>query len=42
MFGSDAPALDRLPQLEQLLRLPLSNKEKRMILSENAKRILQI
>jgi predicted TIM-barrel fold metal-dependent hydrolase len=42
MFGSDGPALDRMPQLEQILRIPLNNQEKRMILSENAKRILHI
>jgi hypothetical protein len=42
MFGSDGPALDREPQLEQLLRLPLNNREKQMILSKNAKEILHI
>ena len=42
MFGSDGPAHDRLPQLEQLLRLPLSDQEKQLILSGNAKRILHI
>jgi len=42
MFGTDFPAIAPQPQLEQLLRLPLSDEEKRMILSENAKRILHI
>ena len=42
MFGSDAPAIPFQPQLEQILRLPLSDEEKRMILSDNAKRILHI
>jgi hypothetical protein len=42
LFGSDAPAHDRLPQLEQLLRLPLGDQEKQLILSGNAKRILHL
>ena len=42
MFGTDFPALPPQPQLEQLLRIPLTDEEKRMILSENAKRILRI
>jgi len=42
MFGSDGPAHDRLPQLEQLLRLSLSDQEKQLILSGNAKRLLHL
>lgn len=42
LFGSDGPAIPMPPQLEQFLRLPLTDEEKRMILSENAKRILHI
>ena len=42
IFGTDFPGIAPQPQLEQLLRLPLSDEEKRMILSENAKRILHI
>ena len=42
IFGTDFPAIPPQPQLEQLLRIPLSDEEKRMILSENAKRILHI
>lgn len=42
MFGTDSPGIAPKPQLEQILRLPLSDKEKRMILSENAQRILNI
>jgi predicted TIM-barrel fold metal-dependent hydrolase len=42
MFGSDFPPLDHQPQLEQILRLPLTDEEKRLILSENARRIMAI
>ena len=42
LFGTDFPTLDLQPQLEQLLRLPLSDDETRMILSENANRILRL
>jgi len=42
MFGTDFPALGFQPQVEQLLRLPFSDAEKKMILAENAKRILGI
>jgi uncharacterized protein len=42
MFGSDGPACDFLPQLEQILRLALTDEEKELILRENAKRILNI
>lgn len=42
LFGTDFPAIALQPQLEQLLRLPLSDEEKRVILSKNAKRILRI
>jgi predicted TIM-barrel fold metal-dependent hydrolase len=42
LFGTDFPAIPFQPQLEQLLRLPFSEEEKRMILSENAKRILHV
>lgn len=42
MFGSDGPADSPQLQLEQLLRLPLSDEEKRLILSENAKCILHV
>jgi len=42
LFGTDFPGIAPQPQLEQLLRLPLSDEEKRMIFSENAKRILHI
>jgi hypothetical protein len=42
MFGTDFPAIAPQPQLEQILRLPLTSEEKRMILAENAKRILRI
>jgi predicted TIM-barrel fold metal-dependent hydrolase len=42
MFGTDGPSGPFHPQLEQFLRLPLNDDERRMILSENAKRILRI
>lgn len=42
MFGSDGPSLPFQLQLEQLLRLPLTDDEKRLILAENAKRIYRI
>ncbi len=42
MFGTDGPAAPIEPQREQFFRLPLEDEEKRMILAENAKRILNI
>ncbi len=42
MYGSDFPGIAPQPQLEQLMRLPLTDEEKRMILAENARRILKI
>lgn len=42
MYGSDFPGIAPQPQLEQIMRLPLTDGEKRMILAENARRILRI
>jgi len=42
MFGTDFPGLAFQPQVEQLIRLPLTDEEKMMILADNAKRILRI
>ena len=42
MFGTDGPAVPIEPQMQSFLRLPLNDEEKRMILAENAKRILNI
>ncbi|MFC2008727.1 amidohydrolase family protein [Chloroflexota bacterium] len=42
MFASDGPANDFQPQLEQLLRLGFTDEERRMILAENARRILTL
>jgi hypothetical protein len=42
MFGSDGPALDWAPQLEELLRLNLTEEEQQAILAGNAHRILKI
>ena len=39
IFGSDGPHVMLQPYLEQVLRLPLTEEERRLILSENAKRI---
>jgi predicted TIM-barrel fold metal-dependent hydrolase len=39
MFGSDGPSHIAQPAVEQILRLDLTDDEKRMILSENARRI---
>jgi len=42
MFGTDFPGVAPQPQVEQILRLPLTEEEKRMILVENAKRVLRL
>lgn len=42
MFGTDFPALEPRPQLEQMLRMPFTHEEKRMIFAENAVRILRL
>lgn len=43
MFGSDAPrSFDMVSQVEEMLALDLTEAEKRMVLAENAKRILKI
>ncbi len=42
MFGTDGPAVPIEPQMEAFLRMPLTDDERRMILAENAKRILKI
>ncbi len=42
MFGTDFPALDPQPQWEQLLRMPFSDEEKKMLFADNAKRILGV
>jgi predicted TIM-barrel fold metal-dependent hydrolase len=42
MFGTDFPGLPFQPQVEQVLRLSLTDEEKKMILAENAKRLLRI
>lgn len=42
MFGTDFPAVPTQPQLEQILRLSLTDEEKQSLLSENAKRILHL
>lgn len=42
MFGSDGPRFAFQPQLEQILSLDLSDSERSLILSENARRIYRI
>ena len=42
IFGTDFPGIEPQSQLEQIMRLPLTDEEKRMILAENARRILRI
>ena len=42
MWGTDGPAIMARSGIEQVLRLGLSDEEKRMILAENAKRIYGI
>lgn len=42
MYGSDAPIGDPVSQLEEILALDLTEPEKRMVLGENARRILKI
>lgn len=42
MFGTDGPAATLEPQMESLLRMPLRDVEKQMILAENAKKIMKI
>jgi predicted TIM-barrel fold metal-dependent hydrolase len=42
IFGTDYPFMPIQSQLEQILRLPLTDVEKRQILSENARRILHL
>ncbi len=42
IFATDFPGIAPQPQLEQILRLPLTGEEKEKILAENARRILKI
>jgi len=42
MFGTDFPGLEPQPQLEQMLRIPFSDEEKKMLFADNAKRILRV
>ncbi|MDP2953896.1 MAG: amidohydrolase family protein [Chloroflexota bacterium] len=42
MFGSDFPWYDPGPGIQRLLRLPFTEKEKRLILGENALRIYKL
>ena len=41
-YGSDWPFRDPIPDIERILSLPMSEEEKRMILGENARRMLKL
>ena len=41
-FATDFPMWDATAELERFCRIPLSDKERRMILSENIKRVLKL
>ena len=40
LFGSDGPALDQRSQLHQIMALPLTDDEKRAVLSDNARQLM--
>jgi predicted TIM-barrel fold metal-dependent hydrolase len=42
LFGTDFPALAPQPQVEQIMRLPLTDEEKQKVLAGNAKRVYRI
>jgi predicted TIM-barrel fold metal-dependent hydrolase len=42
LFGTDFPALAPQPQIEQIMRLPLTDEEKKKVLAENVKRVYNI
>jgi len=42
LYGTDFPALASQPQLEQMMRIPLTDEEKQKILAQNAKRVYGI
>ncbi len=42
LFGTDSPPVPPQPQWEQILRLPLNDEEKQMILAGNSQRILRL
>ncbi len=42
LFGTDFPALAPQPQIEQIMRLPLTDEEKQKVLAENVKRVYRI
>lgn len=42
LFGTDWSALAWAPQLEQILRMPLTDKEKQAILADNTKRVYNL
>jgi predicted TIM-barrel fold metal-dependent hydrolase len=42
MFGSDYPWIDPAGDVERIRSLPLTDEEKRMILGENAARVLDL
>lgn len=42
MFGSDWAFRDPMPDIRRIQQLPLTDQEKRMVLGENAKRVLKL
>jgi len=42
LFGTDFPAIAPQPQIEQILRLPLTDDEKQKILAGNTRRVLRL
>jgi predicted TIM-barrel fold metal-dependent hydrolase len=42
LFGTDFPALAPQPQIEQIIRLSLTDEEKQKVLAGNAKRVYNI
>lgn len=42
LYGSDLPLMDPRPQLGKILTAAISNREKRLILGENARRLLRL
>jgi predicted TIM-barrel fold metal-dependent hydrolase len=42
LYGSDLPLMDPRPQLGKIITARISNRDKRLILGENARRLLRL
>jgi len=42
LFGSDVPLMDPRPQIGKIITADINNEEKRLVLGENAKRLLKL